>query len=89
MIKIMILSNSENTSTVAINIPHYNTWIVTMWHFGADSRLQCTGEKFSITFQRGKRCSFTCIHKAKRTQGYKNTYRKTRISKKINYRCNK
>jgi hypothetical protein len=38
--------NSENTTTVTINIPHYNTWIVTMWHFGADSRLQCTGENF-------------------------------------------
>ena len=46
--------NSDNTSTVAINIPHYNRWIVTMWHFGADSRLQCTGEKFSITFQKGR-----------------------------------
>ena len=47
-------SNSENMITTAtINIPHYNTWIVTMWHFGADSRLQCTGEKFSITFKEG------------------------------------
>ena len=25
-----------------------------MWHFGADSRLQCTGEKFSITFKDGR-----------------------------------
>ena len=47
-------SNSENTTVSTINIPHYNTWIVTMWHFGADSRLQCTGEKFSITFQEGR-----------------------------------
>jgi hypothetical protein len=46
--------SSENTTTTAINIPHYNTWIVTMWHFGADSRLQCTGDKFSITFKDGK-----------------------------------
>ena len=47
--------NSENTITAAvINIPHYNTWIVTMWHFGADSRLQCTGEKFSITCKDGR-----------------------------------
>jgi hypothetical protein len=53
-------SHSENTitsttaTTVTINIPHYNTWIVTMWHFGADSMLQCTGEKFSITFKDGR-----------------------------------
>jgi hypothetical protein len=47
--------NSENTiASVITNIPHYNTWIVTMWHFGADSRLECTGEKFSITFKDGK-----------------------------------
>ncbi len=47
--------NSGNSNTTAtINIPHYNTWIVTMWHFGADSRLQCTGEKFSITFKDGR-----------------------------------
>jgi hypothetical protein len=49
-------SNSENIIAIAatINIPYYNTWIVTMWHFGADSRLQCTGEKFSITVKEGK-----------------------------------
>ena len=49
-------SNSENTAATfaAINIPHYHTWIVTMWHFGADSRLQCTSEKFSITFKDGR-----------------------------------
>ena len=47
--------NFENIITAAsINIPHYNTWIVTMWHFGADSRLQCTAEKFSITFKDGR-----------------------------------
>jgi hypothetical protein len=51
--------NSENTITSATtNIPHYNTWIVTMWHFGADSRLQCTGEKFSITVKDGRNVLF-------------------------------
>ena len=39
---------------ITLNIPHYKTWIVTMWHFGADSRLQCTGDKFSITFKDGR-----------------------------------
>jgi hypothetical protein len=47
--------NSENIITAAtINIPHYKTWIVTMWHFGADSMLQCSAEKFSITFKDGR-----------------------------------
>jgi hypothetical protein len=51
-------SHTEHTiatpAIAAITIPHYNTWIVTMWHFGADSMLQCTGEKFSITFKDGR-----------------------------------
>ncbi len=51
-------SNSENDSAGTINIPHYDTWIVTMWHFGADSRLQCTGEKFSITVKDGRNVLF-------------------------------
>jgi hypothetical protein len=52
-------SNSErNTVNTALNIPHYNTWIVTMWHFGADSTSQCTGEKFSITFKDGRNVFF-------------------------------
>ncbi len=29
-----------------------------MWHFGADSMLQCTGEKFSITFKDGRNVLF-------------------------------
>ena len=43
----MIKINSENTitSTTAINIPHYNTWIVTMWHFGADSMASMVHQK--------------------------------------------
>jgi hypothetical protein len=47
---------SENTtaSAATINIPHYDTWMVNMWHFGADSRSQCTGEKFSITVNDGR-----------------------------------
>jgi hypothetical protein len=49
-----VLKNIENITATAVNIPHYNTWIVTMWHFGADSRLQCTGDKFSITFKDGR-----------------------------------
>ena len=55
--------NSQNNiaATAAasiINIPHYNAWIITMWHFGADSMLQCTGEKFSITVKDGKNVLF-------------------------------
>lgn len=30
-------------------IPEYQSWIVTMWHFGRDASIEYTGEKFSIT----------------------------------------
>lgn len=43
-----------NTHNTVYQIPHYTTWNVTMWHFGADSLIQFTGEKFSITFQDGR-----------------------------------
>jgi hypothetical protein len=29
-------------------IPSYKEWLVTMWHFGADSKVEYSGEKFSI-----------------------------------------
>jgi hypothetical protein len=44
----------DNANTTSVNIPHHNNWIITMWHFGADSRLQCSGEKFSITVKDGR-----------------------------------
>lgn len=47
-------SNRENLQlTNTILIPHHTSWIVTMWHFGADSMTQATGEKFSITVRDG------------------------------------
>ena len=55
--------NSENISAASINIPHFYTWIVTMWHFGADSRLECTGEKFSITVKDGRNVLFRAYTK--------------------------
>ena len=51
-------SNTQKDTASSITIPHYITWSVTMWHFGADSRLQCTGEKFSITVKDGRNVLF-------------------------------
>jgi len=31
------------------SIPEYQSWIVTMWHFGRDASIEYAGEKFSIT----------------------------------------
>jgi hypothetical protein len=34
-----------------ISIPEYRTWIVTMWHFGADGSKEYFGETFSVTWE--------------------------------------
>ena len=47
----MIRNNKKTLLTNTLIIPHHTAWIVTMWHFGADSLTQATGEKFSITFK--------------------------------------
>ena len=52
------ITSTTATAATTISIPHYNTWIVTMWHFGADSMLQCYGEKFSITVEDGRNVLF-------------------------------
>jgi hypothetical protein len=36
------------------SIPEYHTWIVTMWHFGADACREYTGEKFCVTWEVGE-----------------------------------
>jgi hypothetical protein len=35
----------------SILIPNYMTWIVTMWHFGVDSSIEYTGERFSASWK--------------------------------------
>jgi hypothetical protein len=32
-------------------VPPHSEWAVTMWHFGADSSVEYSGEKFSVTWQ--------------------------------------
>ena len=32
-------------------IPPHSTWLVTMWHFGADALIEYSGEKFSVTWE--------------------------------------
>jgi hypothetical protein len=36
------------------SILEYHTWIVTMWHFGADACREYTGEKFCVTWEVGE-----------------------------------
>lgn len=38
----------------SLPIPEHGRWIVTMWHFGADSLTEYTGERFSATWDVGE-----------------------------------
>lgn len=40
----------SNSSSNITTIPDYMEWIVTMWHFGADSSAEYAGERFSATW---------------------------------------
>jgi hypothetical protein len=61
------LSNDGNSSLVAANIgnsrkdqypdslvPNHDLWIVTMWHFGADSLVEYSAAKFHVAWEVGK-----------------------------------
>jgi len=39
----------------SVVIPDYSSWLVTMWHFGADSSIEYSGEKFSACWEIGER----------------------------------
>jgi hypothetical protein len=43
--------SSLSPSPTATLIPHYKTWIVTLWHLNADSKVKYTGEAFSIDIE--------------------------------------
>ena len=43
---------TENISH--LRIPDYKTWIVTMWHFGADSLTEYSGDMFQVSWEVGQ-----------------------------------
>jgi hypothetical protein len=42
---------NENSGSPLITIPNHTTWAVTMWHFGVDSSIEYTGERFSASWK--------------------------------------
>jgi hypothetical protein len=44
-------ANCNDNSGPLIIIPNHMTWIVTMWHFGVDSSIEYTGERFSASWK--------------------------------------
>ena len=44
-------NSSQNRHRLSGAIPSHSRWLVTMWHFGADSSIEYSGEKFSVTWE--------------------------------------
>ena len=44
-------SNSNSNSKVDLRIPHFNNWIVKMWHFGRDGSMCYNGPLFEVEFK--------------------------------------
>jgi hypothetical protein len=44
-------ANCNDNCGPLIIIPNHMTWIVTMWHFGVDSSIEYTGERFSASLK--------------------------------------
>jgi hypothetical protein len=43
-----------NCTEKSCSIPEYETWIVTMWHFGRDASIEYAGAKFTVTIEKLK-----------------------------------
>ena len=62
-------NDSKNSnSTLNQNIPDPKYWVVTMWHFGVDSLVEYTGEKFVITWEIGQNALVRAYTKKLRDQ---------------------
>jgi hypothetical protein len=44
-------SSPDRKKYHGIMLPPFSQWLVTMWHFGADSSIEYSGEKFSVTWE--------------------------------------
>jgi hypothetical protein len=61
----------NGNETGHLNIPDHKQWVVIMWHLGADSLVEYTGEKFAMTWETGKNAlirAYTKVMKDKRTR---------------------
>ena len=76
-----------------VQVPNHRSWIVTMWHFGADSLIEYTGDKFSVTWGTGQHALvrvYTKIMNDKKTrirlegQEYPNKTLPAAIEEKLN-----
>lgn len=54
LIRNFVTENLKDKKILQCIIPDYKKWTVTMWHFGRDSFVEYTGEKFSITIEQAQ-----------------------------------
>jgi hypothetical protein len=65
----ILLTNSGTGES--LKIPDNRHWVVTMWHFGVDTWVEYTGDKFSVTWEIGQHAlirAYTKIMKDKKTR---------------------
>lgn len=63
--------SKNSNATQHPKIPDHRYWVVTMWHFGADSLVEYTGEKFAVTWEIGQNAlvrAYTKVMKDKKTR---------------------
>lgn len=53
--RINMIEGRRSNGVILPAIPEHLTWIVTMWHFSADSSKEYAGEKFLVTWQVAER----------------------------------
>lgn len=66
-----LVANQEKR--LAGSIPHYTDWVVKMWHFGADSAVGYSGEKFELTYKQANSVLFRVY--SKELEGKKSSIR--------------
>lgn len=69
--KVSINDSRNDNDTPNPKIPNHRDWVVTMWHFGADSLAEYTGEKFAVTWEVGQSAlvrAYTKAMKDKKTR---------------------
>jgi hypothetical protein len=57
------ISNTVRSARDIMNIPDHMSWIVTMWHFGADAKITYTGERFYVSWEIAQHALITAYSK--------------------------
>jgi hypothetical protein len=87
------VGNVKGSEVPPLEVPDHDLWLVTMWHFGVDSLVEYTGDKFAVTWEIGEHVllrAYTKTRKDKKTgirlerQEYPNKTLPAAIDEKLN-----